>query len=182
MTDNRKATGSYYTPESLVDCLLDTALDPVIENRTPDGVAALLGIRLVDPSCGAGAFLVRAARRLALRVAQLRADTYGEPPEDVYRRALWDVIDHCIHGVDLNPYAVEVAKVVLWAECAYPGSACPFLEPNLQHGNTLLGADPRRLAEPPPHEAWATLTGDDPEVAKELKRRDREERRADRTR
>jgi hypothetical protein len=193
-TRNRKKTAAYYTPPSLVDCLLDSALDPVLakfaQQPSPPGdpAAAILGkgdyfsagrrLALVDPSCGAAVFLVRAARRIARRVAQLRCWTNGEPSEDVYRAALWQVVDKCVHGVDLSPYAVELSKVVLWMDSAREGAALQFLDPNIQHGNSLLGATPKLLAEGIPDEAWDPITGDDPAVARELKARNRKERRA----
>jgi type I restriction-modification system DNA methylase subunit len=181
--DDRKATGAYYTPTVLVDLCIDSALDPQIAERAPqpslpgDPAADLLELKVLDPACGAGAFPVRAARRIARRVAQLRAWS-EDPPLESYQRALWDVVNCCIHAVDLNPHAVELCKIVLWMEAAREGVPLPFLEPNIQHGNSLLGATPKMLAQGVPDEAWEALTGDDPKVAKELKKRNREERRA----
>ncbi len=71
----RKVSGSYYTPDSLVQALLDSALDPLLESTVAsaeDPVAALLALRVVDPACGSGHFLLAAARRIAARVAAAR--------------------------------------------------------------------------------------------------------------
>ncbi len=108
LADNeRKASGSYYTPTSLVECLLDSALDPLLAQACAHGtlaerVSALLDITVCDPACGSGHFLVAAARRIAKRVA---AEETGEsePPDTVVRAALRRVVGRCIYGVDVNP-------------------------------------------------------------------------------
>src|SRR5690606_38871795 len=100
----RKTSGSYYTPDSLVQELLDSALEPVIQQRivgAADPEASLLSITVCDPACGSGHFLLGAARRLATRLAQLRAQ--GTPSGEDFRHALRDVVTHCIFGVDRNP-------------------------------------------------------------------------------
>jgi type I restriction-modification system DNA methylase subunit len=182
-SDPRKTTAAYYTPSVLVDLCLDGAVDPQIAWKAQqpslpgDPAAELLTLKVLDPACGAGAFPVRAARRIARKVAQLRAWA-EDPPLAVYQKALWDVTDRCLYAVDLNPYAVELCKIVLWMECAHEGVPLPFLEPNIKHGNSLLGVTPKMLADGIPDEAWEALTGDDPEVAKALKKRNREERKA----
>jgi hypothetical protein len=105
----RKTTGSYYTPTVLIDCILDAALEPVIEHarRQPDPERALLKLRVVDPACGSGHFLIAAAHRMAKHLAALRTGE-GEPPPNAVRTALRDVIGRSIYGVDVNPMAVEL--------------------------------------------------------------------------
>src|SRR5215212_3893557 len=74
--NQRKTTGSYYTPESLVQVLLDSALDPVLDRvgqDAEDTAEALLGVTVMDPACGSGHFLLAAARRIATRVAPARS-------------------------------------------------------------------------------------------------------------
>ncbi len=88
----RKTTGSYYTPDSLVQALLDSALDPVLdhaEGESENPVEALLALRVIDPACGSGHFLLAAARRIASRVARLRGG--GVAAAGDYRHALRDV-------------------------------------------------------------------------------------------
>src|SRR5260370_40387821 len=85
----RKTSGSYYTPDSLVQALLDSALDPVldrVEAEADDPVKALLSLTVVDPACGSGHFLLAAARRIATRLARHPTDR-AAPAED-YRRGL----------------------------------------------------------------------------------------------
>jgi hypothetical protein len=128
--NERKTSGSYYTPTSLVNCLLDSSLEPVLEaalnERDPE--AALLRLKVVDPACGSGHFLTAAAHRMARRLAIVRTGNEEPAPADV-RRALRDVIGHCIYGVDVNEMAVELCKVSLWMEAVEPGRPLSFLTP-----------------------------------------------------
>jgi hypothetical protein len=174
----RKTSGSYYTPDSLVELLLDSALDPVIEGtiaRNPGRpVEALLELSVVDPACGSGHFLLAAARRLAERVARLQAD--GTPTPEDYRHALRQVVGRCIYGVDLNPLAVELCKVALWMEAVDPGLPLTFLDAHVQQGNALLGTTRAVMGDEVPDEAWAPLEGDDRKLASSLKKRNKAER------
>ncbi len=75
--NQRKTTGSYYTPDCLVQTLLDSALDPILdktESEAADPAKALLQLTVIDPACGSGHFLLAAARRIATRLARIRAD------------------------------------------------------------------------------------------------------------
>ncbi len=171
----RKTTGSYYTPDSLVQVLLDSALEPVIKDtiakHPEDSVEALLGLSIVDPACGSGHFLLAAARRLAARVARLQAN--GTPSAAEYRHALRQVVGRCIFGVDLNPMAVELCKVSLWMEAVEPGLPLTFLNSHIQHGNALLGTTPELMAKGIPDAAWDPIEGDDKKAASALKKRNK---------
>lgn len=171
----RKTTGSYYTPDSLVQVLLDSALEPVVKDtiaKHPDNsVEALLGLSIVDPACGSGHFLLAAARRLASHVARLSAN--GTPSAAEYRHALRQVVGRCIYGVDLNPMAVELCKVSLWMEAVEPGLPLTFLNSHIQHGNALLGTTPELMAKGIPDAAWEPIEGDDKKTASALKKRNR---------
>jgi len=173
----RKKTGSYYTPTSLISCLLDSALDPVLDEaaKHPEPEAAILKLKVVDPACGSGHFLIAAAHRIAKRLAAVRTGE-EEPPPEAQRKALRDVIGHCIYGVDLNPMAVELCKVSLWMEALEPGKPLSFLEHRIQCGNSLLGATPALLAQGIPDEAFTPLTGDTNAAANKWKRVNRNER------
>ena len=168
----RKTSGSYYTPDSLVQELLDSALEPVIQQRisgATDPEGALLSITVCDPACGSGHFLLGAARRLATRLAQLRAQ--GTPSGEDFRHALRDVITHCIFGVDRNPMAIELARMSLWLEAMTPDRPLGFLDHHLQCGDALLGlTDLAALEHGIPKDAFKALSGDDKEVCKALAR------------
>lgn len=159
----RKTSGSYYTPDSLVETLLDSALDPVLDRAEANGgVDAILDLKVIDPACGSGHFLLGAARRMAERVATLR-----DPDAPDRQAALRDVVSRCIHGVDRNSMAVELAKVALWIESVSPGQPLGFLDANIRCGDALLGVfDLAALEEGVPDDAYKPLTGDDRAAAK----------------
>ena len=178
--NERKESGSYYTPTSLVECLLDSALDPLLDEACNHGtaeerVSALLDITVCDPACGSGHFLVAAARRIAKRIA---AEETGEsePPDAVVRAALRRVTGRCIYGVDINPMAAELAKVSLWIEALEPGKPLSYLDQNIRVGNSLLGVTPALLAEGLPDAAFTPIEGDDRKVAAALKKQNASER------
>ncbi|MDZ4137544.1 MAG: N-6 DNA methylase, partial [Erythrobacter sp.] len=166
--NQRKTTGSYYTPDSLVQALLDTALDPVLdktEAEANDPAEALLKLSVIDPACGSGHFLLAAARRIATRLARIRAD--GTPSLADFRHALRDVARSCLHGVDRNPMAVELTKVALWIETVDPGLPLGFFDAQIRCGDALLGVfDLKVLQDGIPDAAYKPLTGDDKEAAK----------------
>lgn len=171
----RKTSGSYYTPDSLVQVLLDSALEPVVQSTIAahpnKPIDALLELSIVDPACGSGHFLLAAARRLAGHVARLQAN--GTPSAAEYRHAVRQVVGRCLYGVDLNPMAVELCKVSLWMEAVEPGRPLTFLDSHIQHGNSLLGATPEMMAKGIPDEAWDFIEGDDKKTASGLKKRNK---------
>src|SRR6266567_2623672 len=182
--NDRKSTGSYYTPTSLIDCLLDSTLDPVLDDATkqaeiaataagtdvPTAIAeALLSVTVCDPACGSGHFLVAAARRIAKRVAAVREHN-PEPTLESLRMALHDVIARCVYGVDVNPMAVELAKVSLWLEALDPGKPLSFLDAHIKCGNALIGATPKLIDSGILAGAFKPIEGDDPKFAKSLER------------
>lgn len=173
----RKTTGSYYTPTSLIDCLLDSALEPILHeaSRKPEPEKAILELKLVDPACGSGHFLIAAAHRVAKRLASARTGD-DEPAPEFIRRALRDVIGHCIYGLDINPMAVELCKVNLWMEALEPGRPLSFLEHHIQCGNALLGSTPALLNTGIPDEAFIPLEGDDREACSKWKKVNKAER------
>ena len=174
----RKTTGSYYTHPSLVQCLLDSALDPVIQDclkEARDAEKALLSLKICDPACGSGHFLIAAAHRMAKRLASIRTGD-DEPSPEATRTALRDVIGRCIYGVDLNPMAVELCKVALWMEALEPGKPLSFLDHRIQCGNSLLGAMPVLLHRGIPDVAFDPIEGDNKEVCRKFRKQNKEER------
>ena len=145
----RKTSGSYYTPDSLVQCLLDSALDPVVEAAVrgktgADAERAILDLKVCNPAVGSGHFLVGAAHRLARHLARVRAHAAGEsePSPLLYQHALRDVIGRCLYGVDMNSMAAELCRVSLWLEALESGKPLSFLDHHIRVGNSLLGTTP----------------------------------------
>ncbi len=177
----RKGTGSYYTPPELVDELLKTALLPLVGARlagltkTHDKEQQLLGIRVCDPACGSGHFLLAAARALGRELAKTRSGE-NEPSPGEYRAAVRDVIAHCIYGVDKNPLAVELCKVALWIESYTEARPLSFLDHRIRIGNSLVGVrDIQILQNGIPEDAYKAVTGDDKDVAKDARATNRKQ-------
>jgi hypothetical protein len=177
--NDRKSTGSYYTPDSLVQCLLDSALEPVLEaivsaDDRRSLVDRLLAVKVCDPACGSGHFLIAAAHRIAKRVAQARTGDDEPAPAD-HRQALRDVIGRCLFGVDKNEMAVELCKVSLWLESLTSGQPLSFLDDRILVGDALLGATPALLRQPLPPEAFDAIGDDDKALARHLKSKNKNE-------
>ena len=189
----RKSTGSYYTPTSLINSLLDTALEPVVEARLSEAKSrvangewqkeaekALLSLKICDPACGSGHFLIAAAHRLAKRLASIRTGD-AEPGPDAQREALRDVISKCIYGVDINPMAVELCKVNLWMEALVPGHPLSFLDHHIRCGNSLLGTTPALIKLGIPDEAFKPVEGDDKKFCTSLRKENKRARKGQKT-
>ncbi|MER7656741.1 Eco57I restriction-modification methylase domain-containing protein [Streptomyces albidoflavus] len=193
--NDRKKTGSYYTPASLIETLLDSTLDPVIDDAQKRGERAaaeagesdprkaiireLLSLTVCDPACGSGHFLVAAARRIAKRVAAVDENN-PEPPPVAVRSALHKVVARCLYGVDLNQMAVDLAKVSLWLEALEPGKALGFLDAHIKRGNGLVGTTPRLMLDGIPNKAFKAVEGDDDKFARFLEKRNDHERKGQR--
>jgi hypothetical protein len=181
----RKETGSYYTPPELVNELVLSALDPVIADRMKAPAAAreqaLLSIRVCDPACGSGHFLLAAARRIGRALARVRSGE-EEPSPEAAREATRDVIGHCIYGVDKNPLAVDLCRVALWLESHTGDRPLTFLDHRIRCGDSLVGVfSLEALKAGIPDEAFTPFEDDDRETARVVKRRNKQERLGNRT-
>lgn len=158
----RKGSGSYYTPQEITAFLVKDALAPLVEpiiagcaQRDETGqplrrADEILNIKVCDPAMGSGAFLVQACRYLGEAYGRaIVAEEQRETPRvssaelAKYKRR---VAEKCLYGVDLNPLAVELAKVSLWLETLAQDRPLTFLDAHLRCGNALIGA-PLRNAE-----------------------------------
>ena len=135
--------------------VLERSLVPVLEDRIgkagDDTLAqekAILEMRVVDPACGSGAFLIGATNLIAQRLVDVRLEQltrtggkmHDDTPQNLLYEAKRDVLSCCIYGVDLNPMAVELCKVALWINATAKGKPLSFLEHHIRHGNSLIGA------------------------------------------
>jgi hypothetical protein len=175
--NERKTTGSHYTPTALVIPLLESALDPVLDEacKKPDPEKAILRLKVCDPASGSGHFLIAAAHRIAKRLAFMRSGD-AEPSPEALRTALRDVIGHCLYGVDINPISVELCKISLWMEALEPGKPLSFLDHHIRTGNSLLGTTPELIAAGIPNEAFTPIEGDDKAACSALKKLNNRER------
>ncbi|AJE81745.1 restriction/modification enzyme [Streptomyces albus] len=137
----RKGSGSYYTARPLAHFVVGETLRPLVQDATP---SEILNLRICDPAMGSGAFLVPAVHQLTEAYGEALART-GEaldPKLDDAERAAYRrlIVERCIYGVDLNPMAVELAKVSLWLTTAAAGKPLSFLDAHLRCGNAIIGA------------------------------------------
>lgn len=146
----RKATGTFYTPRSLVDYLVADTLAPLTAGATPEQI---LSLRVLDPSMGSGAFLVGACRYLAsayegATVAQGRchASDIGAADRARFRRL---VAERCLFGVDINPTAVQLARLSLWLATLAADRPLTFLDHHLRVGDSLAGTWLSHVRRPP---------------------------------
>ncbi len=137
----RKGTGTFYTPRSMTEYLVRRTLAPLVRRRTPEGILAL---RVVDPAMGSGAFLVAACRYLAgaYEDALIAAGTVARADVTAADRAAFrrSVVQRCIYGVDLDPTAVQLARLSLWLCTLAADRPLTFLDHHLRAGNSLAGA------------------------------------------
>ncbi len=139
--ERRKATGSFYTPRSLTEYLVRRTLGPLVEHATPEQI---LGLRVLDPAMGSGAFLVAACRYLASAYETAMVRDGGLTPGDMtpaeraaFRRT---IAQRCLYGVDINPMAVQLGRLSLWLATLASDRPLTFLDHHLRAGNSLLGA------------------------------------------
>jgi hypothetical protein len=162
----RQHTGTHYTPRFLAEQVVDGALEPLVYSPGPLQTAdksqwrlrsstEILALRVADIAMGSGAFLVAACRYLAARLVEARAaegdirareHIAGDRPaavdveaDPVVIQARRDVIEHCLYGIDINPMAVEIAKLSLWIVSMDPYRPFTFLDDRLVAGDSLLG-------------------------------------------
>ncbi len=137
----RKATGTFYTPQPIADYLVRRTLAPLTRSATADDI---LRLRIVDPAMGSGAFLVAACRFLAHEYEQALIREGACAPGDLDEAARTairrTIAERCLYGVDLNPMAVQLARLSLWLATLAADRPLSFLDHRLQTGDSLLGA------------------------------------------
>jgi hypothetical protein len=150
-TDERRRTGSHYTPRSLTEPIVRYALEPAFARIGPDAKAAdVLALKVCDPAMGSGAFLVEACRQLAARLVAAwvrHADTRPPipPDEDEELLARRLVAQRCLYGVDRNPLAVDLARLSLWLATLARDHEFTFLDHALKSGDSLVGLTAKQI-------------------------------------
>jgi hypothetical protein len=146
----RKATGTFYTPQPIADYLVRRTLGPLVRDAPPQRI---LSLRVVDPAMGSGAFLVASCRYLAgayenalVQSGGCHASDIGEPERAAIRRM---IAERCLYGVDVNPMAVQLARLSLWLATLAADRPLTFLDHHLQAGDSLLGTWLSALSRPP---------------------------------
>ena len=152
-SDERRRSGSHYTPRELTEPIVRKALEPVLEGLGEGGgprPSELLDLKVCDPAMGSGAFLVEVCRQLADKLVEawkLHGGRPEVPPgkdELVFAGRL--VAQKCLYGVDRNPMAVDLAKMSLWLATLARDEPLTFVDHALRDGDSLVGLTRRQIA------------------------------------
>lgn len=144
-TDERRRTGSHYTPRTLTEPIVKHALEPAFERLGPDATPdQVLELKVCDPAMGSGAFLVEACRAIGERLVkawerwpEMRPKIPADEDEELHARRL--VAQRCLYGVDKNPRAVDLARLSLWLATLAKDHEFTFLDHALKCGDSLVG-------------------------------------------
>jgi len=161
----RKRDGVYYTPEWVVERIVDEALGsrltelktdcgwpPAGSDKLPTEDAVLAyekafkDLKIVDPACGSGAFLITALRYLLDEWRTLQ-ELRKQVQKDFKTRArdedrvIREILRNNLYGVDINPASVEITKLALWLHTARGDQPLSSLDEQIRDGNSLIGSD-----------------------------------------
>lgn len=158
----KKAGGVFYTPQYIVDYIVDNTVGELIKGKTPNQVSKL---KILDPSCGSGSFLLRAYQKLLdyhleyyLNLKKAPKEVYYVGKDNVPRLTIREkkrILTNNIYGVDIDVNAVEVTKLSLLLKVLedenkdvleaqqklYQEKVLPNLSGNIKCGNSLIGTD-----------------------------------------
>jgi type I restriction-modification system DNA methylase subunit len=172
ISSKRHDTGSYYTPREIVQFMCREALvgylgskglsedkarklvyehdDSELSNQEGNlAFEALKAIKVVDPACGSGAYLLGMLQELYALFELLRREDRkfsGDPARESHERKLW-IIENNLYGVDIQEFATNTAMLRLWLTLLVEDSGekpqpLPNLEYKIETGDSLLGPDP----------------------------------------
>jgi hypothetical protein len=149
--EERKQTGSYYTPPQIVAFCVEKIIGKLIDDINSENIdndskiEKILSLKILDPAMGSGHFLVGAVDYIAKRLCVIESEDFSEI-ELVERKR--DVVRRCIYGVDKNKLAVDLARLSLWLETISSNKPLSFLSAHLKHGNSLAGAKFEDILDP----------------------------------
>ena len=149
-TDERRRSGSHYTPRSLTEPIVSEALRPIFERLGLDARPRdILDLKVLDPATGSGAFLVEACRQISARLVEAW-NLHGGPPElpadeDELLHARRLVAQQCLYGVDRNPMAIDLARLSLWLVTLARDHEFTFIDHALRHGDSLVGLTRKQI-------------------------------------
>ncbi|MCY3837961.1 MAG: N-6 DNA methylase, partial [Gammaproteobacteria bacterium] len=147
-SEERRRSGSHYTPRELTEPIVRETLDPVLQRLRDDQQRSptperILDLKVCDPAMGSGAFLVEACRQLGDALVEswhahdVLPDIPSDENETVFARR--QVARRCLYGVDRNPAAVDLAKLSLWLVTLAKDHPLTFLDHALRQGDSLVG-------------------------------------------
>ena len=137
-----RRTSAHYTPRALAEPVVRAALAPALAALGPaPSAASILQLKICDPAMGPGVFLLAVMRALADHIvaAWTRDGDHPPVPTDLATHARRLVASRCVHGVDIDPFAVDLARLSLWLAVGARDLPCAALEPALRRGDALVG-------------------------------------------
>ena len=140
--EDRKSSASYYTPEPIVDYMVQNTIEPLIkkiQSETEDKfeqIEKILSLNILDPAMGSGHFLIGVINYTASRICEIE---HGQISEQQLIERKREVARRCVYGVDFNPLAVDLAMVSIWLETLSSDKPLSFLSAHLKNGNSLIG-------------------------------------------
>lgn len=150
-SDERRKSGSHYTPSSLTGPIVEAALEPVLKQLGPNPTPSqILSLKVCDLAMGSAAFLVEACRQLGdalTRAWQAHQEVQIIPPdEDEALYAQRQIAQRCLYGLDKNQMAADLAKLSLWLATLAKDHPFTFLDHSLRHGDALVGLTRKQIA------------------------------------
>lgn len=177
----RKSRGVFYTPQRLVDHILSHTVEHAVStaaDHAPDSsnlLRAILRLRVCDPACGGGIFLIRAYRVLLKRIADMHEDVTDQATMQECKQ---QIATTCIRGIDIDPSAVQLTRTALWLELGDPEVHLDAFTQSIVCGDSLLGTTRAHIQMGIPDSAYATQGDDEPQHASALKEQNERERKA----
>jgi len=149
--DERRRSGSHYTPRSFTEPIVRKTLAPILqrfgEQPTP---AQILELKICDIAVGSAAFLVETCRQLAdvlVRAWRVHGGRPALPPDETEELlAMRTIAQRCLYGVDRNPMAVDLAKLSLWLATLAKDHPFTFLDHSIRAGDSLVGLTTKQIA------------------------------------
>ena len=153
-SEERRRSGSHYTPRSLTEPIVRTTLEPILarlrgEEGRPPRPEQILELKVCDPAMGSGAFLVETCRQLGDALVEAwhaHGEVQAIPPDEdevIFARRM--IAQRCLYGVDKNPVAVDLAKMSLWLVTLAKDHALTFVDHALRHGDSLVGLSRKQI-------------------------------------
>jgi hypothetical protein len=154
-SEERRRSGSHYTPRSLTEPIVRTTLEPILarlrgEDGRPPLPGQILDLKVCDPAMGSGAFLVETCRQLGDALVEswhVHGEAQAIPPDEdevIFARRM--IAQRCLYGVDKNPVAVDLAKMSLWLVTLAKDHALTFVDHALRFGDSLVGLSRKQIA------------------------------------
>lgn len=170
-SDERRKSGSHYTPRKLTEPIVRKALEPILANLSTETTgeatnslstlnsplsieqgpmpSEILDLKICDPAVGSGAFLVEACRQLG-DVLIAAWDEHGGKPtipsdEDEVLHARRLIAQRCLYGVDRNPMAADLCKLSLWLATLAKDHPFTFLDHSVRSGDSLVGLSKKQI-------------------------------------